>query len=443
MQNYIHETVLRDLIEIMHDAKNVDIDSLEKFMGKKRSMKSLSSSAEGMVMVYPVLVSNSLRIENAQLVSKAVERKAVSMLRMVFSAMQFSDTENVMDYLSRFHINLKNDSDLSVDSILDTINKYVLKNPDAQVQEGTNLINRGEFNSILNRDMKYSDCVVPNSVSENSISDYRFTSIHGNTMIVNEAYDDDDLREREFDFKKKVEIEKIKSTNRKDIAAYLQKNLLDNEVKKANELVETQMLIQVIITKNGKTVPVNSIIGIKAKMHPIDSIDIIERIYTKNKDKNFFMKLVQASTREISFFNDFLFAIDRAKIDALSVSNRNRKSSDLWKVLERRAKKSTFKRLIGARNNAMAISTLVISQEEVEYIKKEYNIDVEDIGVIRPIMESYNLMSFIIVDEATEVAKFIFDTGQDLYEHLSFNSLERESTDNSYKRIVNLIAKSS
>ena len=467
MQNYIHETVLRDIVELLHDAKN--LDSLEMYMKRNRSMKSLSSSASGLVMVYPVITSNSLRIENAQLITKAIERKAVSMLRMVFSAMQFNNSDDVKDYLFYFHVNLHIDNDLSVDNTRDTIDKYVII--ESAVKAGAVFINRNDYKKILESDMK-KDSILPESISETGINDFKFTSVRGHVMVVQEApkrayggyYDDDEKfqyqqdRDDELDSynrakdnrnafidaqKHNLNVAKAQSSDTNNNYLNLQKNLLDNDVRKANELVETQMLIQIHNKlEDGSTTVINAIIGIKAKMHPLDSIDVVERIYTKNKDNNFFMKLIQATTREISFFSDFLFAIDKAKIDALSVSKRNRKSSDLWKVLERRAKKSKFKRLAGLKNDAMAISTLVVSQEEVEYLKKEYNIDVEDPSVIRPIIEAYNLMAFVIVDETTEVAKFIFDTGQDMYEHLSFNSLERESSDNSYKKMIKLLNKS-
>ena len=43
-------------------------------------------------------------------------------------------------------------------------------------------------------------------------------------------------------------------------------------------------------------------------------------------------------------------------------------------------------------------------------------------------------MGFCIVDETMETAKFIFDTGKDIYETMSFTLLERETSDNGYKR---------
>ena len=74
-------------------------------------------------------------------------------------------------------------------------------------------------------------------------------------------------------------------------------------------------------------------------------------------------------------------------------------------------------------------------------MKKSDGIDIKNPRVIRPIMEAYNLMGFVIANESMEVANFIFDTGDDIYEQIAFNALEREASDNSYKKMVNLISK--
>ena len=56
-------------------------------------------------------------------------------------------------------------------------------------------------------------------------------------------------------------------------------------------------------------------------------------------------------------------------------------------------------------------------------------------------MDAYNLMAFVIVNEATECVKFLFDDGDHEYETLSFSHLERESADGSYKKVINLMTK--
>jgi hypothetical protein len=227
----------------------------------------------------------------------------------------------------------------------------------------------------------------------------------------------------------------------KNASDFHNKQLLPTDVRKANELVPTMMTIHFISTSEDTPVGVEDVvIGIKAKLYVVDSMDIITRIRTKNADNNGFGKFIRVTTREISFFKDFLFAIDKAKVDAISQSRKG-SSSKLWKVLERRSIKSKLRRTLGQTNDASAISTLVVSQEEVEYLKKTSHLDVGNPLIMRPIMESYNLMGVVLVDEAQEVASFMFDSGDDMYEQLSFNSLEREATDGSYKKMINLMTK--
>ena len=86
-----------------------------------------------------------------------------------------------------------------------------------------------------------------------------------------------------------------------------------------------------------------AVIGIKCKIYHINSADIVNRISGKLQDKSFLTNFVRATTNEIAFFRDFLFAVDNAKIDAKSYG-KSASSNKLWKVLERRSTKSKFRR---------------------------------------------------------------------------------------------------
>jgi hypothetical protein len=230
----------------------------------------------------------------------------------------------------------------------------------------------------------------------------------------------------------------------KDMSGFFQSQILDNDVKKANELVPMTMVVnfKYLNPETGRSVPLdNIVIGVKARMIPVESEDIVNHVLTKLKDKNFVTQLIRATTREISFFKDFIFAVDNAKIEALANSKRG-SANQMWKVLERRARMSRLKRFIGVRgNNCNAISTLVISQEEVDYVRKNYGTNLDSVKNIEAILDAYNLMCFVVVDESLETAKFLFDTGEGMFETLSFTSLEREASDNSYKKIINLMSK--
>ena len=152
-------------------------------------------------------------------------------------------------------------------------------------------------------------------------------------------------------------------------------------------------------------------------------------------------ELVRASTGEISFWRDFVFALDRARVDALN-SARKGSSAKMWKVLERRATKNRLSKWKANRADSSPITTLVVSQDELEYLKKEYDINLENRNIALKLMEEYNFMGIVIVDEPAESASFIWDEGNDAhYETLSFRNLERESDDKNYRKVINLMTK--
>ena len=218
--------------------------------------------------------------------------------------------------------------------------------------------------------------------------------------------------------------------------------MIDSDVKKANELVPTMMVVNFISKDPELKVPVPATFtcGVKCRLIPVDPTDIADRILVKHADKNVLLSFIKATTRETSFIKDFLFAIDKAKIDAVSQSRRG-SSNKMWKVLERRAVRSKWNRAFSHPNDASMITTLGISQELAEYIKKTNGIDLMDPRVVRPIMEGFNLMGFVIIDEAAEADKFLWDTGEGYYETISFNNLEREASGGEYKKALNLMQK--
>lgn len=416
--NYIHETIIRDLFDLSSELK--DVDAIKATFGRQNSGRSIASLSSNLTLVFPVICSKSVNIEGASMVTKAIERKATTMLQLLFAANQIHTSSDLTDYLKKFHSNLKIDNNITVDSVLDMMNKIVL---DESVH-----ISDTEVIKLLSNDKKNLDSYLEENVSDRPVLSYKI--IPKNRYGASVVYEDD-----------RSSTNSQNSTTSKNNKEFIVKgNLLDNDVKKANELIPTTIVVNYGYATDGGPEFLSAIVGIKAKLYPVDSMDIVDRIVAKNKDTNLLNKFIRATTREISFVKDFLFAIDQAKVDALSQSRKG-SSSKMWKILERRSKKSKVKRNLGMNNDAMAITTLVISQEEVDYIKKEYNINLENPSVIRPIMEAYNIMGFCIVDQTNEVAKFIFDTGEDLYENLSFNNLERETSDGGYKKAINLMSK--
>lgn len=438
----IHESVVKDVVDLVTSVKDFDEVQFLRNIETGRSFKSISSATKDMILTFPVLCCSDISIEAASMISKALERKYAAMLQMLFSAIDIRSNENVIQYLQRFHANL-GPLDGYLDQYIASVDKLITTY-DENWEETE--IPREVQNEVLEYMKQNCGYTLPDSINENSLTDYKvekksngkfdvFLVQEGGGNLRNFLNITGTAAKAYADYNKGIEAE----------VGVHQKTLLPNDVKKANELMPTLMVVRfnqyqdfdgtckVLASKT-------CVIGVKCKLYPIEFTDIAYRISNKTKEKNFLNNLIRATTNEISFVRDFMFAVDKAKLDAKSYGAKG-SSNKMWKVLERRSIKSKIRRSMKMDNDATAISTLVLSQNLVDYLKKTENLNLEKTNPCRLLMESYNLMSIVIVDETMEVAKFLFDTGEDDFEVISFNNLERESSDGSYRKVVNLLSK--
>lgn len=412
---HIHETIIRDIVSVVSDISN-EAEPL-KGIFSKTSFSSVAKGASNLTLVFPCIATERTPVEPARMISKGVERKAVTMLQMLFSAISFSDCKNALDHVARIHTNIDMSDDMNIDDFVGAMDKLA-----TQEGSGVEIIDQKLYDAVM-EDMKNINYFLDENYVPKALNYYKVDSSRADGLIIET---DLDYEEDERRFKTATDA--------------ISRQILDTDIKKANELIPSMMIIKFYSTSDVKAVPTTAVIGVKAKLQYVSSEDMLNRIVLKNKDKNGLFNFLKAATREISFWKDFVFAVDRAKLDAISTSGRG-SSNKVWKLLERRAIKSRIKRTMGMANDASAITTLIISKEEAEILKKEYQIDVKRPGVIVPIMEAYNLMGFVICDQVLEKVDFIFDDASNEYETISFTHLEREDNGN-YKKVINLLAKS-
>lgn len=426
-REYFHESVVRDIVDVLTSLKDYDEVQFLKNSSANRSFKSITSATKDLILTFPVLVSSDASPETATMIAKAQEKKCASLLHMLFTAICVDSNEDVFDYVQKFHSNLG--------SMNGTLEDYA----DALDRLGASLDESCEFTGEIDHavletvlsELKESNYTLPDDIKESSISDYKIIPGYGTGMpdrIVCEAETD----KKSLDRAKTIEVDyKLHDMT-----------VLNAEYKKANELMPTMMVINFIQKgENGSaSFTTTAVIGVKCKVYPVSSTDIYNRLTSKVADKNVLNSFIRATTNEIAFFRDFLFAIDKAKTDAMSYG-KNATSNKLWKVLERRSTKSKFRRALKMTNDATAITTLVLTANDAEILKKEYNFDIENVSVCRKLLDAFNFMCIVIANESTDVASFLYDTGDDNFEKLTFSNLEREASDNGYKKIVNLLTK--
>ena len=472
--------ILKDLITDVLDA--ADGTEIGKFISKKNpSIKSITRANKDLTMTFPVMVSNTVDPVSAQLVARALERKFVTLTQMLLSAISITSSKDAIDHLKNVHANLDLSSFFDVDDYLavseestamhifdaDTVKAVY----EAFRQERLHAKPLNHLHEFLSKDVTDAIAKQPGVANNLAIKQWNDLSDDDKARVMKHYNSPTVTQNRDYERRLRAAAqERDRLTNNfarsramqnrrmNDIQAAnnaLQSRIDDltavraNKIskvtkdqmdyKKANELQPTLLQIQFISTNdNNDPITVDAYVGIKSKIYCVDSADIANHIVSKRSYNFSLYNLIKATSGEIEFWRDFVFAIKKAKIDAVSNTNRG-SSSKLWKVLERRALASKINRFMSLRNDATAITTLVVSAYDVEMLRKMEDIDISNSRVARKLMDDYNLVGIVIVDDSTESAKFIFDTGDDEYEPYTFKTLKREDKMD-YKQMIQLLA---
>ena len=441
----LHEGFFKDIIDLV-----LSDDTFEKFWDKTQKVfknkdtscskfndaisKNIASAAKGLTAVFPVIVTEATPIDQAVMISKAVERKAVAMLQMLFAANQITNARNAYDYLNKFHNNIDDSLDWSTANIDDVINA---SNDLDDILENSNIKNIIEINikrgiEAIQEDIKMNcNYYLSENINPKSVNNYIVRTVLNDIQVIEEANFPEGKRDRV-------------PSNLKASYDALNKSVLKSDIEKANEAIPALMIINFRVrSKYSNPDPTinTAVIGVKAMIHYVSSEDMINKVMLKNSDKNGLFNFIRATTREISFFKDFLFAVDRAKVDALSKTGKG-SSSNIWKLLELRANEAKRKKsLLSKDASCSAIATIVVTKAEVELIKKYHRIDISKAGTLKSIMRGYSIMCAAIIDDTVEKVDFLWDDGSQGFETYSFSSLEREESSGMYKKVINMINK--
>ena len=395
--SYIQESILSDIINV-YDNVTADDFSLDKLLptqaGGYKSFKSINSATKDLVLTFPVMFSRNMELATAELIAKALEAKYANLVKMLLTAMAITNATDAIDYVKNIHSNMQFNDGIDVDDYL-TINSKLAKESGAMTMftPGTK------------------------AVYENYKHSLKHSLPLTNTIIT------------EADTKRKSGDNKPGSVGK----------LEQDKIDKANQQMPLMMKVNFISKATGRPITTSAYLGIKCKLFDVAGLDIIQRIVSKNSSAISLFNFIRATSQEIGFWRDFVFALSKAKVDAIS-NARNGSSSKMWKALEQRATKSKLNQFFRQKNDATAITSLLVTTDEVEELKKNNDIDLSRSNVARKIMSDYNLLCIGIVDETTESVALIFDTGDDEYELVRFKSLKKDK-DMDAKQIVNLLTK--
>ena len=439
-------STLRDILDTINNLHGEVTD----YISSTKQMKSLSKSSQDGIMNFPVIVSDALTIEDAGLVSKALEKEFASFTLVVMTMNPYLNVDganaNATDYVNKFHQNI--DTRFDPTDVIDTVQRITREASELLDLDYTATENLNDV--LLYRIYENVNC---SSVNKANIAcNYTIEDV-AESKILNDV-----VKRRitsiykpltEADAMPKIEVNiKAGSGNSTGLSKsdsgknqrQLQ-HLMDNDVKKANELVPTllHMRIYPVDKESHKELPpIDFVVGIKATLHPVPSDEMITNICRGVKNEDVLFNALRWTTGEISFLKDFVFGINEIKIDAMNASH---KSSKWWTMLKRRKAMAKIKNFVFP-NKLLPNATIVVTQEEVNTIKEIYGYDLENLSIIDKLMSNYFLIAFVIVDPALQRVKFLFD-GRTQFEMQTYATLARESTtnDKQFKEMLNMLGR--
>lgn len=434
-------------INAVFNATKNGIEASER--GKKTySYSSAASAASKLVAIFPLLCSRTVSADTASMMTKYIEAKGCSLLQMVLSASNISNDRNAMEYLAHYHQNL-NIGGIGLDALQAAIGEW-LNDVASAANDVNNVANNGLTNTISNKYNRYRNIAARNENSvefQNSVNaimncleemynqktytsglnpvslnDYTVNDANGSFSIkLNEAY--------------KRPKKKRNITGRGKTVSILK----DQDVKKMNSALPTLLQINFYrsATDNHGT---TALIGIKGVLIPVNTTEILRRIANDNEDGRYFLNFMRALTGETSFIKDFLLNLSRTEEDIKNIKTKG-SYGDTWELLKNRAQAASMAVKQGRENQFSAVTTVIISKEDADSLYKEENIDITDPVVAKHFMKSYNLLGFAIVDDVLESVKIMFDDGNTVFEELAYKMLERENSDSSILKTINLMNK--
>lgn len=252
--------------------------------------------------------------------------------------------------------------------------------------------------SVINADLNAPDEDIFTEVADEAEDD-----------LENDFLLDDDLSEATTDIK-------ITPYNKKSI-------LSDMDVKRANDATPlfTNAEITLNVT-NGDTIKRELLVGVKSYLHRARADEMVTNLYQCIINKRRFLRTIKFITGEERSLADLLFGIKQLKFDALD----SRSTAAPWKATLKRFSRLSKISIPYLMKEYVPNGTIVITMNEVEYMKSQYGIDLMIMDHIRMIMDENFLLGFVILDQENELVYVTYHGHGEVMQTYSYAMLERE-----------------
>jgi len=199
----------------------------------------------------------------------------------------------------------------------------------------------------------------------------------------------------------------------------------DMDMKKSNEAIPTytKASIGFIVDETEQVVTRDVLVGIKVHIRKVPAIDLINDLYNCIINKRKFLRFVKYISGEEKSLADLLFGFNELKVDAL---NSRTGGARQWGAAFRRRKRWSKMSVPYLMKEYTPNGSVVLTMNEVQYIKDEYGIDIMTQDHVNMIMDASFLLGFVILDQANEMCYITYDGHGGDFQQYTYAMLERE-----------------
>jgi hypothetical protein len=377
------------------------------YLKPSEKYKSIARQSDKAICQFPVIASKAMTYDTATMIVKACERNFTTFMGVVIGLNQVIDSNTgAVDYISRFHTN--------TDDTIERVSGYI----DTKVNESVSPIDKKEMQRLLLE----ANVEFGSQFEAQSLND-RYKPVDIKSILATESVASGEVVVGMSD-----EEKSNAALSNKMVEPPFKSILKDSDVKKANELVPSLMSVQLVQRNDaGQNIPIHFLLGIKAVLHPVGSVEMINNVF-KAFDKGSrgkFFDFLRWTTGEISFIKDLVLGLDEVKRDISA--ERNKKESPWWNILRNRNSMGRFRKWTKTAP-LLPNATIAMTQAEVDNLRANTGVDILDPGSAVQVMQQLGLLQFIVVDDANDVAYFLID-GQTKFQTYTFNALQRDNGD--------------
>lgn len=374
--------------------------------------KSIASMARDQIMQFPVYMSNLVNAEDAPVITKALE-KQYSVLAMLALSNHLnydsSKYQTVGDVISEIHNNNDNPNMLNYVMNLVDNTKAI-----ANAFEGTT---RVQVNADDLAGLWYgtNDEITTESINNQYLpNEGNIRKVEASISMAMEA--DTNTAKKKDDDDKEAKVDKADALpsswdSTLGTSDYGFRGSNDRAGTRQPELLKTndQTLLNAAPTVVTATMMIDNqkrdfMIAIKAMCHVVPTQQMVSMLVDAVQNNQLAFKIIKWSKGEQHFVRDFIFDISNARANA-----NNMKNAGAWTYALKRRKEAS-KAFVGGGAPVSPISTLVVTDVEVEAVKAACGIDISRDDVAAKLIKDYFLLAFMIYNTQTKAIMTMIDS---------------------------------